>query len=131
MRYADDFIITGKTKELLETEVKPLIENFLKERGLELSNEKTKVTNIADGFDFLGQNVRKYKGKMLVKPSKKNIHSFIEKVRNIIRANQTATAGNLVGLLNPIIRGWANFHRHADSKDVFSKVDNAIFKTLW
>jgi RNA-directed DNA polymerase len=131
VRYADDFVITGRTKELLETEVKPLIENFLKERGLELSNEKTKITNIADGFDFLGQNIRKYNGNFLVIPSKKNIKAFLEKVRNTIRTNQTATAGNLVGLLNPVIRGWANFHRHADSKDVFSKVDNAIFKALW
>ena len=131
VRYADDFIITGKTKEILEMEVKPLVENFLNERGLELSQEKTKVTNIADGFDFLGQNVRKYNGKMLVKPSKKNIHSFIEKVRNIIRTNQTATAGNLVGLLNPVIRGWANYHSHVVSSEVFGAMDNAIFKALW
>ena len=131
VRYADDFIITGKTKELLEMEVKPLIEKFLNERGLELSQEKTKVTNIADGFDFLGQNVRKYKGKMLVKPSKKNIRSFIEKVRNIIRTHQTATAGNLIGLLNPVIRGWANYHSHVVSSEVFGAMDNAIFKALW
>ena len=131
VRYADDFIITGKTKELLEMEVKPLVENFLNERGLELSAEKTKVTNIADGFDFLGQNVRKYKGKMLVKPSQKNIHSFIEKVRNIIRTHQTATAGNLIRLLNPVIRGWANYHSQVVSSEVFGKMDNAIFKALW
>ena len=131
VRYADDFIITGRSKELLETEVKPLIKNFLKERGLELSEEKTKITNIVDGFDFLGQNVRKYNDKLLVKPSKKNIKTFLDKVRNIIRTNQTATAGNLVSLLNPVIRGWANYHRHAVSSDVFSAADNAIFKTLW
>lgn len=71
VRYADDFIVTGRTKELLETKVKPLIKGFLNERGLELSNEKTKITHIADGFDFLGQNVRKYNDKLLVKPSKK------------------------------------------------------------
>jgi RNA-directed DNA polymerase len=78
--FADDFIITGKSKELLENEVKPLVEEFLKERGLELSEEKTKITHIEDGFDFLGQNVRKYKGKILIKPSKKNIKNFLEKV---------------------------------------------------
>lgn len=131
VRYADDFIITGKTKELLETEVKPLVRNFLKERGLELSDEKTKITNIADGFDFLGQNVRKYRKILLIKPSKKNIHSFIEKVRTVIRTNQSATAGNLVSLLNPVIRGWANYHRAAIAKDVFGKMDDAIFKALW
>lgn len=124
VRYADDFIVTGRTKELLETEAKPLIKNFLKERGLELSDEKTKITNIVDGFDFLGQNIRKYEGKLLVKPSKKNIKSFLEKVRTIIRTNQSATAGNLVSLLNPVIRGWANYHRHAVSKEVFGAIDN-------
>ena len=131
VRYADDFIITGKSKELLESEVKPLVENFLEERGLELSDEKTKITNIVDGFDFLGQNVRKYNGKFLIKPSKKNIHSFIEKVRTITRTNKSATAGNLVGLLNPVIRGWANYHRHSSSTETFEKMDNTIFKALW
>ncbi|MGH9946212.1 MAG: group II intron maturase-specific domain-containing protein [Pyrinomonadaceae bacterium] len=67
----------------------------------------------------------------MVKPSKKNIHSFIEKVRTIIRTNQTATAGNLIGLLNPVIRGWANYHSHVVSKDIFSKMDDAVFKALW
>ena len=60
-RYADDFIVTGRTKELLEQEVKPLVEQFMSERGLQLSQEKTTITHIKDGFDFLGQNVRKYR----------------------------------------------------------------------
>jgi len=69
--YADDFIITGSSKEVLESKVKPVVESFLKERGLELSQEKTKITHIDEGFDFLGANVRKYKGKCIIKPSKK------------------------------------------------------------
>jgi hypothetical protein len=73
IRYADDFIITGRTKELLEGEIKPLVEQFLHERGLELSPAKTVITHVEKGFDFLGQNVRKYpNGKLLIKPSKKN-----------------------------------------------------------
>ena len=59
VRYADDFIITGRSKEALE-EIKPLVVDFLKERGLTLSEEKTKITHIDDGFDFLGYNIRKY-----------------------------------------------------------------------
>jgi RNA-directed DNA polymerase len=59
VRYADDFIITGSSKELLEDEVKPLVERFLLERGLQLSPEKTCITHIEDGFDFLGQNLRR------------------------------------------------------------------------
>jgi RNA-directed DNA polymerase len=69
--YADDFVITGSTKEVLENKVMPVVNAFLKERGLELSTEKTKITHVDDGFDFLGFNVRKYKGKMLIKPSKR------------------------------------------------------------
>jgi len=62
IRYADDFIVTGNTKELLEREVKPLVEQFMRERGLELSQEKTVITHVEDGFDFLGQ-VRPLTGK--------------------------------------------------------------------
>lgn len=131
VRYADDFIVTGKTKELLETKVKPLIEEHLKERGLELSQEKTKITHIEEGFDFLGQNVRKYNGKLITKPSKRNIKNFLEKVRETINANPTAKAGNLIVMLNPVIRGWANYHRHVVSKAMFDHVDAAIYKCLW
>src|SRR5438445_819541 len=77
VRYADDFIITGTSKELLRNEVKPLVAHFLKERGLELSHEKTSITHIDDGFDFLGQNVRRYGDKALLKPSRKNEQRFL------------------------------------------------------
>jgi RNA-directed DNA polymerase len=71
IRFADDFVITGASRELLEQEIKPLVQGFLAERGLELSPEKTQITRIEDDFDFLGHNVRKYKGKLLIKPAKK------------------------------------------------------------
>jgi len=90
VRFADDFIVTGKSKEVLENEVKPLVEQFMKERGLQLSQEKTLVTHIEDGFDFLGQHLRKYNGKLLIKPSKKNIHTFLEGIRKVIKANKQA-----------------------------------------
>jgi RNA-directed DNA polymerase len=131
IRYADDFVITGISKELLENEVKPVVEQFLAERGLELSPEKTVVTHINDGFDFLGQNIRKYNGKLIIKPAAKNVKAFLTKVRHIINSNKQATAGNLILQLNPLIRGWANYHRHVCSSDTFSKVDNAIFVALW
>ncbi len=131
VRYADDFIVTGHSKELLETVVKPLIERFLRDRGLELSHEKTSITHIEDGFDFLGQNVRKYNGVLLIRPSKKNVKACLEKVRKVVKANQSLSAGKLVLLLNPIIRGWAQYHRHVASKSTFSFVDHAIFEVLW
>ena len=131
VRFADDFIITASSKEVLEKEVKPLVEAFMRERGLELSAEKTLITHMTDGFDFLGQNVRKYNGKLIIKPSKKNVKSFLEKVRKIVKAHQGATAGHLILLLNPLIRGWARYHQHVVSKKTFQDVDSAIFEMLW
>lgn len=131
IRYADDFIITGASKELLEHDIKPLVETFLRERGLELSPEKTHITPITDGFDFLGQTIREYHGKVLVKPSRTNVKTFLAKIRDVIRRNAQATAGHLIALLNPKIRGWANYHHHATSKRTFVKVDHAIFQALW
>lgn len=131
VRYADDFVITGRTKELLENEVKPIVETHLKERGLELSPEKTKITPIETGFDFLGWNFRKYNDKLLIKPSRKNVQSFLTKIRELIDSNKQTETGNLIVRLNPIIRGWANYHRVAVSKRIYAQVDNQIFKKLW
>lgn len=131
VRYADDFIITGDSKELLETEVKPLLERFLGERGLELSPEKTAITHINTGFDFLGQTLRKYDGKLLITPSKQRTHAFLRKVREIIKGNKAIAAGALIPQLNPIIRGWVMYHRHVVSSATFAYVDHAIWKALW
>ena len=131
VRYADDFIITGDSRELLEKEVRPLVEAFLKERGLMLSPDKTRITHIDEGFDFLGQNLRKYGGKPLVKPSRKNTHAFLEKVRGWIDANLAVNQLVLIGLLNPVIRGWANYHRHCVAAERFGRVDHEIWRRLW
>jgi RNA-directed DNA polymerase len=77
VRFADDFIVTGASKELLEHEVMPLVGRFLKERGLDLSMDKTVITHIDDGFDFLGQNVRKHGGKLLITPSRKSVRTVL------------------------------------------------------
>jgi RNA-directed DNA polymerase len=99
VRFADDFVITGSSKDLLETEVNPLVEQFLRERGRELSQEKTRSTPITDGFEFLGQQVRAYKGKILVTPSRKSVHTLLEKVRRLIKVNAQATTGNLLRVI--------------------------------
>jgi RNA-directed DNA polymerase len=131
VRYADDFIVTSISKDLLEQEVKPVIVRFLKERGLTLSEEKTKVTHIGEGFDFLGQNVRKYNGKLLIKPSKKNVKNFLEKVGKVLKGHKMAKQEKVINLLNPIIRGWANYHRHVVAKETFKSVDHQIWQKLW
>ena len=131
VRFADDFIITGSSQDLLTEDIQPVIIAFLAERGLALSMKKTRLTHIDDGFDFLGQNIRKYKGKLLIKPSAKSIKRFLHKVRTIIKTNPTISAGELIAWLNPVIRGWANYHRHVVSKKVFSRVDHLIHQALW
>ncbi|OFW85078.1 MAG: group II intron reverse transcriptase/maturase [Alphaproteobacteria bacterium RIFCSPHIGHO2_12_42_13] len=128
--YADDFVITGASKEVLEHKVRPIVETFLKERGLELSPQKTKITHVDDGFDFLGFNVRKYKGKLLIKPSKKNVKSFLDEIRKTIKFNANTATENLIQQLNPKIRGWANYFRHVVAKETFSHVDACIFKAI-
>jgi RNA-directed DNA polymerase len=131
VRYADDFVITGNSKELLEHEVKSCVEGFLAERGLELSKDKTLITHISEGFDFLGQNVRKYDGKLLIKPSGQNVATFLESVREVIRVNRSVKQETLIHLLNLKIRGWANYHRHVVSKETYVKVDYHIWRALW
>src|SRR5260221_13405735 len=123
--------ISGSSKEVLEQEVKPAVEQFLRERGLTLSQEKTGIPHIENGFDFLGQHVRKYHGKLLIKPSKESVQGLLEKVRTLVKANKQAPAGKLIVQLNPIIRGWALYHRHMASKRTFDFVDHAIFELLW
>ena len=129
--YADDFIVTGKSRELLEEEVLPEIRQFMRARGLELSEEKTRIIHMEEGFDFLGQNIRKYKGKVLIKPSKKNVKSFLEEIRKVIRKHWTIKQEDLIAILNPKLRGWANYHRHAVSKETYSYVDFQVYKAIW
>ena len=131
IRYADDFLITGRDRSLLETRVKPLVEAFLQERGLTLSPEKTVVTHINEGVDFLGQHLRTFGGRLRITPSAKNVHAFLDKVRVHIRKNRQATAGELIEQLNPMIRGWAAYHRHVSSWRTYVQVDAAIFKAVW
>jgi len=131
VRYADDFVVTGLSKEILEHNVLPAVRQFMAVRGLELSEEKTRITHIDEGFDFLGQNVRKYDGKLLIKPANKSVKSLMSKVREIVKKNKSATQENLISQLNPVIRGWAMYHRHVVSKSRFSSIDTQIWQLLW
>jgi len=131
VRYADDFVITGVSRDILENEVKPWGVAFLAERGLQLSTEKTHVVPMDEGFDFLGWNFRKYSGTLLIKPSKKNVQVFYRKVKEVISTNKTAKQANLIRLLNPILRGWANYHSPVVAKATFSRLEHLIFRSLW
>ncbi|MBC2747376.1 MAG: group II intron reverse transcriptase/maturase [ANME-2 cluster archaeon] len=130
LRYADDFIVTADSEETAK-EIRGLIEVFLKERGLELSMEKTLITHIDQGFDFLGWNFRKYKGKLLIKPSSKSIGNVTQKMSDMIKKGKAWKQEDLIGALNPIITGWTNYHQSVVSKETFSKLDNIVWNMLW
>jgi RNA-directed DNA polymerase len=131
IRYADDFIITGSSKEVLEEEVMPLVKDFLAERGLTLSESKTRRVHINEGFDFLGLHLRKYDGKLLITPSRKSVKHILTKIRALIKNAWSWSTERLIEELNRVIRGWANAYRHVVSKETFSHIDNAIWKGLW
>src|SRR4051794_35577943 len=132
VRYADDFLITGTSKDILRDQVQPLVAHFLHERGLELSHEKTRMTHIEDGFDFLGQNVRRYRcGRVLTKPSSSNVKTFLTKIRGTIARSGSQTAGEMIRRLNQQIKGWVMYHRYAASKRTFTYVDHRIFRMVW
>ena len=131
VRFADDFIVTGENPEILENGVKPIIVEFLKERCLELSEEKTLITHINDGFDFLGVNIKKYNGKLLTMPSKKNYKNVIEKIRKTIKDNPSIKQEDLIHKLNPIIRGWVNYHKYNVSTKHSEQLDFDTWRALW
>jgi RNA-directed DNA polymerase len=130
IRYADDFVITGATKETLEG-VREEVVSFLAERGLSLAPEKTRIVQVADGYDFLGFNVRTYHGKLLIKPSKDAQRSIHRHVRTIIGGSKAIAQHDLIRWLNPLIRGWTNYYRHVVSKRTFRTLDHVLWKALW
>ncbi|MGO4379139.1 group II intron reverse transcriptase/maturase [Pseudoduganella sp. RAF53_2] len=130
IRYADDFVVPGGSVELLETEIRPWIETFLAQRGLRLSEAKTKIVSIDQGFDFLGWNFRKYDGKLFIKPSKKNAKSFYDKLRKIIGEHLMVRQEDLIRLLNPVLRGWAQYHSPVVAKQAFSRMESLLFWRL-
>lgn len=131
VKYADDFIVTGKDKDILEKEVKPAIKEFLAERGLTLSEEKTKITHISEGFDFLGYNFKKINGKLIVKPSDKAVRTLLDKVRGITRKYCSASQISLIRMLNPIIQGWSNYYKTCSNGKTKVRTDYLMFEYIY
>jgi RNA-directed DNA polymerase len=131
VRYADDFICTANSREILESKVQPAIINFLKERGLELSSEKTKISHINEGFDFLGFNIRKYKEKLLIKPSLSAIKKFTDSLKETIQKLGNTATIKLISNLNSKIRGWTNYYQSCVAKEIFNDIDKIVFDSLW
>jgi RNA-directed DNA polymerase len=130
VRYADDFIITCDSRGTAER-LRNEVSEFLSERGLTLSPEKTLVTHIDQGFDFLGWTFRKFKGKILIKPSKESVKAVKEKMKTIVKQGLAWEQDMIILQLNPIVTGWSNYHRHIVARETFMSLDNYVFWTLW
>jgi len=135
IRYADDFVVKAPTRERIVNYVPPTLRTFLKERGMELNEVKTKIMHRDDGFDFLGFAIRQYYSKArrvcLAKPSKKAVKQHLEHIKTVISKNKQMKADELISKLNPIIRGWANYYCYSSAKETFNYIDYRIWKMLW
>ena len=130
IRYADDFIVTAKDKESLES-VLILIKQWLSNKGLKINDEKTRIVNINDGFDFLGFNLRHYNGKLLIKPQKEKVLAFCKKIGHTLSQMKATTQEEVIRKLNPLLRGFANYYRGVVSKETFSYIRNRVKLYLW
>ncbi len=135
IRYADDFVVTAPSREKIVSYVLPKLKTFLKERGMELNEAKTKIVHRDEGFDFLGFNIRQYynntRGICLAKPSKKAVKRHLEHIKTVISKNKQMKADELISKLNPIIRGWANYYCYSSAKETFNYIDYRLWKILW
>lgn len=136
VRYADDFIITAPSPEIITDYVIPRVIEFLASRGLSLNTEKTRVVHRSTGFNFLGFHFKyftsnKRKPVLLVVPSKDSINNLKHSVKSLLRAGFQYKVDDLINQLNLVIRGWTYYYRFVNSKDTFGKVNNDLFRKMW
>ena len=129
IRYADDFIVTAETKEEIE-EILPEIKTWLAKMGLQLSEEKTQIRHISEGFDFLGFNVRQYQGKCLIKPQQEKVKDKLNQIKTWLDEHPNVKPETVIKVLNPILRGWANYDKHGVSSRTFNYFDHRMVKLL-
>jgi RNA-directed DNA polymerase len=134
--YADDFVVIAKERWIIE-ELKEVISKWCMDKmGVELSREKTRITNVKDGFDFLGCNIRQYeinstKSKTLIKPSKDSIKSVKAKIHQICQKCTGKSQDVLIGRLNQVLTGWGNYHKGNVAKEIFAAIDHYVFERMW
>ncbi|HIE02161.1 MAG TPA: group II intron reverse transcriptase/maturase [Thiotrichaceae bacterium] len=136
--YADDFVVLHKDKEVIE-EAKVRIAQWCKKKmGVELNESKTRISHTSTGFDFLGFNIRQYSVtsnkqgfKTIIKPSKDSIKKHLNAIHDVLKRNKAVPQEVIIGKLNPIITGWANYFSHVVSKEIYSKVDHEMWKKTW
>lgn len=136
IRYADDFLILTNGPPTEAERLKMEFGDFLrKELKLELSPEKTLITHVNDGYDFLGFHIRRYtnpkegtKPVVLVKPSDKGIERFKDKVRQLTDLNRVASPLDTLRAYNRLATGWSNYYRYVNAKDTLKELDRWAFK---
>jgi RNA-directed DNA polymerase len=137
VRWADDFLVTANSRQVLEDTIRPRITAFLAERGVRLSPEKTVMTPIPDGFDFLGQTLRKHArrngkpAKLQITPRKGSFQGIKTQVKALCKQAVGATPAQLIERLNPVLRGWANYHRHILCAETFAQLDSFVWRRLY
>jgi RNA-directed DNA polymerase len=104
---------------------------WLAPRGLTFNEDKTPVVSLDDGFDFLGFNVRRYNSKLLTKPSKAAQRRVRERLRREMWSLRGANARAVIDRLNPIIRGWAAYYRAVVSSEIFTSLDDYVWKLAY
>jgi RNA-directed DNA polymerase len=130
IRYSDDFVVLCHARHEA-IEVKERLASWLTPRGLAFNEDKTRVVSLEEGFDFLGYNVRRQSGKLLIKPSKAAQRRIRERLRTEMRSLRGANARAVIKRLNPIIRGWAAYYRGVISSEVFSALDAYEWKLAY
>ena len=130
VRYADDLVCLCHTRQEAE-QVKARLAIWLVPRGLAFNEDKTRVVTLDEGFDFLGFNVRRYRGKLLIKPSKAAVRRIRERLRTELRSLRGSNAQAVIKRLNPIIRGWAAYYRTQVSAETFGKLDNYLWRLTY
>jgi RNA-directed DNA polymerase len=130
VRYADDFVAMCRSREQAE-EVKELLRAWLAPRGLAFNEDKTRIVHAQDGFDFLGFNVRRYHGKLLIKPSPSALRRVRERLRTEMSSLRGANAGAVLRRINPIVRGWSAYYRTVVSSETFTALDNYVWTLVY
>jgi hypothetical protein len=137
VRWADDCIVTASARQVLEETVLPQINACFAARGVRLSPTKTVSTPIAQGFDFLGQTLRKYArpngkpAKLQITPSRVSFQALTARIKALCKQAAGRPPAQLIDTLNPVLRGWANYHRHSICGQTFAHLDNFVWQWLY
>jgi len=131
VRYADDFLVISSSKRLLRSHVQPRIEEFLKARGMRLATEKTRITHLKQGVEFLGCHLCWTRGALRITPARANLQHVLQNIAATIQANPGASPTRLIQVLTPIIRGWTQYYKHLESRELFLELDRQAAQQLW